>query len=324
MIAGVLRLLTYNLESLGKRHGAPPLDARIAVLRPRLVGLAADLLCLQEVDGERSTKEQPREPRALRRTIQRTPYTDFHMAVTPGPSGKGVADRHNLATLSRLPIAAMQAIRHELVAPPKLRTDGRVEMQATFDRPLLHVSVVLAGGDTLHLINLHLRAPLAAPIAGARTDAGGWRTASDWAVGYQLAAMKRTAQALEARLLVDRLLDRDADALIAVCGDLNAVEIEVPTRLLKATVDDTQNPLLTGRALVSLADLVPADRRFSVWHHGHPVLVDHILASPALAARCRTVEIHNQGLVDEAAAERLGAAFIDSTHAPVVAVFDLE
>lgn len=318
----MLRLLSYNLESLGERQGAPPLDARVAVLRPRLVGLAADVLCLQEIDGQRSHKGAPREPLALTKVIERTAYADFHLAATPGPAGHGISDRHNLVTLSRLPFAEARAVRHEFVAPPKLKAGRFDEIEAPFDRALLYASVALADGRRLHVINLHLRAPLAVPVVPR--DGGHHPSVQAWAIGYQLAAMKRTAQALEARLLVDRLLDQDADALIAVCGDLNATPLEVPARLLAAAPEDTGEPLLADRRLVPLTDTVPAERRFSVRHYGSTLLVDHILASTGLARLCRSVELHNQGLVDESAAEKMGAAFADSTHAPLVAVFDIE
>ncbi|WP_119420462.1 endonuclease/exonuclease/phosphatase family protein [Desertibaculum subflavum] len=319
----MLRLLTYNLESLGERPGSPPLDARIAVLRPRLTGLAADILCLQEIDGRHPAKGRPREPSALQRVIAGTIYEGFHVAVTPGPDGAGVADRHNLMILSRLPIVSTRAVRHELVAPPALRTGPFGEIAAPFDRPLLYACATLADGQKLHLINLHLRAPLPVPIPGTHPDPGSQSGTARWAAGYQLAAMKRSAQALEARLLVDRLLDEDAGALIAVCGDLNAGPTEVPVRLLTADRSDSVEAPSAERALVPLADAVPAERRFTVRRHGQQALVDHVLASQPLAAHCRAVEIHNQGLADERDAEKMGANFTDSTHAPMVAVFDL-
>ena len=320
----MLRLLTYNVESLGERTGSPPLDARISVLRPRLVGMAADILCLQEIDGRHVAGGLPREPVALRRVIAGTVYEGFHLATTPGAGGQGVADRHNLAVVSRLPFAATRAVRHELVAPPALRIEQFGEVAAPFDRPLLYVSIVLGGGLHLHVINLHLRAPLPVPIPQAQSDPVSRGGPAAWAAGFQLAAMKRGAQALEARLLVDRLLDEDKNALIAVCGDLNAGPLEVPVRLLTADRGEPAEAPFADRALVPLAELIPAERRFSVRRRGQAVLVDHILASRALAALCRGVEIHNQGLIDEKEAEKLGARFADSTHAPMVAMFDLE
>ena len=44
---GRLRIATFNLENLGAREDAP-LEGRIEKLRPQLLRLDADVLCLQE------------------------------------------------------------------------------------------------------------------------------------------------------------------------------------------------------------------------------------------------------------------------------------
>ncbi len=47
------RIAAFNLENLDDRPDLdPPLDERIALLRPQLLRLAADVLCLQEVNGQ--------------------------------------------------------------------------------------------------------------------------------------------------------------------------------------------------------------------------------------------------------------------------------
>ena len=44
-----LRIATFNLENLDdKPRQQPTLDERIAVMRPQLLRLQADMLCLQE------------------------------------------------------------------------------------------------------------------------------------------------------------------------------------------------------------------------------------------------------------------------------------
>ena len=48
-----LRIATFNLENLDNKPGEKPtLDERIAVMRPQLIRLNADILCLQEVNGQ--------------------------------------------------------------------------------------------------------------------------------------------------------------------------------------------------------------------------------------------------------------------------------
>lgn len=48
-----LRVATFNLENLDDKAGKKPtLEERIAVMRPMLLRLDADVLCLQEVNGQ--------------------------------------------------------------------------------------------------------------------------------------------------------------------------------------------------------------------------------------------------------------------------------
>jgi endonuclease/exonuclease/phosphatase family metal-dependent hydrolase len=57
-----LRIATFNIENLDDEPGDDPtLAERIAVLRPALERLRADVLCLQEVHGQ----EQAGQPREL-------------------------------------------------------------------------------------------------------------------------------------------------------------------------------------------------------------------------------------------------------------------
>ncbi|MGE4217935.1 MAG: endonuclease/exonuclease/phosphatase family protein [Alphaproteobacteria bacterium] len=323
-----LRIATFNLESLDDAPGLdPPLPRRLAVLRPILDRLDADLLCLQEVNGQLPGGRQPRQLLALDALLAGTPLGDFHRAATPGPHG-APADRHNLVVLSRWPILESRSLRHDLVPPPLYRPVTALPPSAAaapveWDRPILHAAIALPGGRRLDLLNLHLRAPLAAPVAGQKQSSFVWRSAAGWAEGFYIAAMKRTGQALEARLLVDRLFDADPDGLIAVAGDLNAEALETPVRAIQADAEDTGNPALAGRSLSAVETGVPEAGRFSVLHHGRRLMLDHLLASPALARCCRRTDILNEGLLDEYFAYLAGLHPAASFHAPVVAEFVL-
>ena len=181
-----------------------------------------------------------------------------------------------------------------------------------WDRPLLYAGIVAPGG-LLHVINLHLRAPRPAPVATAR----GLGSSRSRVEGQFVAALKRDGQALEARLFVETMFDADPAARIAICGDFNADEFETPTRLLRGGGDvaDPADP----RALIALETRVAPERRHTVIHAGRRGLLDHVLASPALATRWRGTWILNDALADEA----LNAGPIDgSFHAPVVVSFN--
>ncbi len=324
MAETLFRIATFNLESLDDDVSDPPFAARIATLRPQLERLSADILCLQEVDAQHPVKKEPRVLRALTRLLDGTRYAGFH--VTAG-DGASPADRHNPVLVSRWPITATRLLRHDLVPPPRVHLATAVPpmteaMDVTWDRPALQTAIALPGGRVLHIFNLHLRAPLAAPVPGQKAGAFVWKTAEGWAEGYYLAALKRAGQALETRLAVDRLFDADPDALVMVAGDCNAGVEHTPLRILCADLESTGNPALAGRVLAPLERVIPPDRRFSVLHAGAAVMLDHLLVSPQLAGWFRDVAIHNEGLSDEVF-HPVDARSPESYHAPLVASFAL-
>lgn len=325
-----LRIATFNLESLDDRPDLDlPLDARIAALRPQLLRLQADVLCLQEVNGQRSPGGGPRRLLALDRLLEDTPYAAFDRVSSSRVSGTGSEQEcgadavHNLVILSRHPITAHAEIRHELIAPPTYKPvtadpAPRAAQPVEWDRPILHATIKLPHGVTLQVVNLHLRAPLAAPVAGQKASSQMWKSVSGWAEGFFLATMKRAGQALETRLLIERLFDAEPEALIAVCGDFNAEERQTPLRTIRASPEDTGNPRLAGRQLIPLERTLPQSQRFSVLHAGRKEMLDHVLVSPALLGCYRQVEVYNQDLTDETT-----DSGPDSHHAPLVAEFEI-
>lgn len=324
-----LRIATFNLENLGDREteGGASLGERIRLLRPQLLRLRADIVCLQEIDGQRGACGR-RSLAALDALIAGTPYAGFHRLTTLSRSHAGPRDKHNLVVLSRLAFADSRQILHDFVAPPLHRpvgADGAAgEARAVeWDRPLLYARLPLGSEAGLHLINVHLRAPRAAFIPGGKDARQAWRTMSGWAEGFFLAAVKRAGQALEARLLIDRIFDAEPEALIAVCGDFNADLHEIPVRTIRGDEEDAGNPHLAQRTLVAVERSLPESRRYSVRHHGRAQMLDHLLVSRALMAFYRGIEVHNEDLGDELAFPHAVPGALESFHAPLVATFCL-
>jgi endonuclease/exonuclease/phosphatase family metal-dependent hydrolase len=319
MSGQVLRIATFNLESLGDEE----LSARIAVLRPALVRLRADILCLQEVNGQRATRGRERRLVALSALISETRYAGYQIISTLTIEGHP-ADRHNLVILSRLPIVGHAQIKHDFVERPLYRAATASPRSdhpepIEWERPLLHAEIAV-GVTSLHVINLHLRAPLAAPVAGQKLGPFSWRTAGGWAEGFFLAAVKRAGQALEARVLTERLLDADPNALVVVAGDLNADIYEVPLRILRAEHGDVGNAALLSRALSPVEDVIPEARRFTVLHHGRRLMLDHLLVSAKLRTYLTYAESLNENLLDEVDTVEQ-CAVGGSFHAPLLAEF---
>jgi len=175
-------IATFNLEKLDDGPDAPmPLAAQLAILRPQLQRLRADVLCLQEVNVRRVAGAPARVLTALDRLVEGTPLASYQRAVSGGPSGP--ADAHNLVVLSRFPILGTTQHLHDLVAPPDhalITAEPAVadKRPLRWDRPVLVVDLALPGGRTLHVVNVHFKVPLAANIAGQKLEPFVWRNMS--------------------------------------------------------------------------------------------------------------------------------------------------
>jgi endonuclease/exonuclease/phosphatase family metal-dependent hydrolase len=196
-------------------------------------------------------------------------------------------------------------------------------MEIAFERPILVTDIEFAAGHVLTVINVHFRAPIAAPISGQKESAFVWKSVGGWAEGYAVSAWKRTAQALETRLVIERLMDEDGDRLIIVAGDFNAEDHETPLKILIGAEEDTGNGHLAKRALVVLDRSLAVDRRFSIVHHGRAQMLDHILANRPMLACFRDIEAHNETVPDELVTFARVRQEPGSPHAPIAAHFDL-
>ncbi len=316
-----MRIATFNIENLDF-----PLEHRLAVLRPALERLEADIICLQEVNSQKVPNTSERQLRALEHLLDGTEYADFHRAETHSERHGGVASTHNLVTLSRYPIAENRQIWHQRVPPASVHLCSVESSDASptvmrFDRPFL-VTAIDVNDTTLHVFNVHLRAPLATSIPDQKISAFTWKSVSSWAEGYYLSGLKRTGQALEVRLVIDEIFDADETAHILVTGDFNAEEHETGPRIIAGAAEDTGNAELSARSLVILDRAMEPERRFSVIHYGRPQMLDHMFASHALYGRFREISIHNEALGDEVVGYSKGVEAAGSYHAAIVATFD--
>jgi exonuclease III len=323
-----LRIATFNLENLDEKpEQKPMLNERIAFMRPQLLRLNADILCLQEVNGQ----EKPGHPRrllALAKLLANTPYAGYHQVSTMTEDGTQVYDERNLAFLSRFQISEHHQYKHDFAPAPRYRKvtakpEEREAKEVTWERPILHAGIQLDNDRIVDIINVHLKSRLPTNIPGQTVNNGTWKTASGWAEGFFLSSMKRVGQALETRMLVDTLFDANEDALIVVCGDFNADFDEVPVEAIRGDVETTGNDKLAKRVMVPCERTIPEPSRFSLLHHGKGRMIDHLLVSRSLLAHYRSSEIHNKLLHDESVAFGTDVKFPESDHAPVIAEFEL-
>ncbi|GAB4511068.1 MAG: endonuclease/exonuclease/phosphatase family protein [Roseibium sp.] len=322
-----MKLATFNMESFGAdRHDPEALKPRLVALRPKLLELEADILCLQEVNAQKRKGAARRRFDALDMLLEETPYRDYHRAASERAPGKGPGDRHNLVILSRYPVRRAESLFQHHARPPlwlpKTAEPPYDSPQAVaFDRPVLQTEIDIGGSRPLHLFGVHLRAPIAAMIRGGKRADRSWKSVSAWAEGYHLSVLKQTAQALELRLAVEALFDADGEARILLAGDFNATGDTGTLRLIRADPEDTESPDLDPRRLYQLDTALPRDRRNTVLHRGRGQTLDHILASAALAGRTVDVRVFNQDLADEVLDS--DDTFAGSFHAAMRAEFEI-
>ena len=323
-MATTVRIATFNLENLDDKPASQPtLAQRVALMRPQLQRLRADILCLQEVNGQE--QGGTRTLAALDALIAGTEYQPFHRVSTTTVAGPPF-DERNLVVLSRFPIATHSQIKHEITPRPAYRRVTAIPadtaaIEITWERPILRTGITLPDGGTLHLLNVHLKSKLPTPVPGQHPSQFVFTSASGWAEGSFISAMKRIGQALELRILIDRIFDQEANARIVACGDFKADIDEVPMEPIRGDVENTGNASLISRLMIPCERNIPEPSRFSLYHHGRGVMLDHIRASRAMLPHWRGTEAHNEILHDESVSFAVDTRFPESDHAPVIAEF---
>src|SRR5215831_7038196 len=178
-----IRIGTFNLENFDdKPNQAPSLATRIELMRPQLVRMRADILCLQEVNGQEQGG-QPRQLLALQQLLAGTQYAGNTITSTK-TTGNEVFDERNLVVVSPFPVLTVQQIKNSKVPEPEYKRITAVPADPTakpfgWERPMLHV------------LNVHLKSKLPTDIPGQKKDQFTWNTATGWAEGAFLSALKR-------------------------------------------------------------------------------------------------------------------------------------
>jgi len=136
----VVRIATFNVENLDDKPDLrPSLAERIAVLRPQLVRVRADVLCLQEVHGQEASG-QPRSLAALDELVKGTVYETFHRVHTRTQQGEAY-DVRNLVVLSRFPVLEHRQLKNTGGAPAYQKVTAQppetVARPVEWERPIL-------------------------------------------------------------------------------------------------------------------------------------------------------------------------------------------
>jgi endonuclease/exonuclease/phosphatase family metal-dependent hydrolase len=329
-----IRIATFNLENFDEPapDKPPSLADRIALMKPQIARLRADIACFQEVHGQ-ERPGQPRDLLALKELLAGTDLDGASLTSTTLANG-AVFDLRNLVIATHLPVIKHQQLKNDLVNEPRYQRLTAIPPDVApvaigIERPILHAQIDVdhgAPGRLVHIITVHLKSKLPTDIPGQLGGTHGdvWLSADGWAEGSFLSSMKRMSQALEVRRLVDQILHDDPDARSVVAGDFNAEPEEVPVLAICGNVEDTNNGDLATRVLVPIEHTIPSEARYTLFHHGRGQMIDHMLVTRNLLAHYRGSEIHNEILHDDSIAFATDVKYPESDHAPVVATFDFD
>lgn len=329
-----LRIATFNLENFDfqKTKKDPKLEDRIAVMRPQLQRMDADILCLQEVNGQKTDSTDKRLSfLALDELLKGTKYENFNRVFTfdektLNENKPQIYPERNLVILSCFEILEHHQYKHKFAPAPHyaiVTTEGEhVPSEITWERPILHAKIKI-GEKALDVINIHLKSKIPTDIPGQKIDNYTWKTASSWAEGFFISSIKRVGQALETRILIDKLFNEREDSWIVVCGDFNSELDDVPVEAIRGRVENTGNGELAKRIMLPCEMSIPESARFSLYHEGKGNMLDHLLVCRNMLAYYKMSEVHNEMLHDETIAFATDIKFPESDHAPVIAEFEV-
>ncbi|MBI5015107.1 MAG: endonuclease/exonuclease/phosphatase family protein [Deltaproteobacteria bacterium] len=299
-----LRLATFNLENLGLRPDEDTeavrawLPVHLTALRAMLRRLDADAVAFQEL----------LDPSLLPALVEGLGYPHIAVADDGGPSPL------RIGVLSRYPLRdpAAVATRADLRAADR-KSGLTIRVQGAFSRPVLEVRWCLPGLE-IYLVVLHWKSKIPSPI-GSESGEARWESLAQVGEGRLVSEIKRLAQAVEVRRVVDRHLTENPDACLAVLGDFNDTLDSEGVRIVRGDARSAGAPRLTSQELVPCELAIPRDLRFTHIFRGHREMLDHIFLSRGLMPRFVSARVLNEDL-NEAAEGPLPAAEADRGWAP--------
>ncbi|MBD0400849.1 endonuclease/exonuclease/phosphatase family protein [Flammeovirga sp. EKP202] len=327
-----MRIATFNIENLdfSGDDKNPSLELRKPALRNQFERMNADVVCLQEVHGQETPEHSSDNPNrtlsALDAILDGTKYQEYHKVSTMTQDNTP-RDKRNLVILSKYEILEVAQYNNEFINNLKYKKVTQVPesddiLNVNWERPIFYVKLKISDHDVMHVINVHFKSRLASNIKGQLAGYQ-WKSAAGWAEGYFLSSIKRVGQALETRILIDNIFEQEPEAKIVVCGDFNAEPGQVPVEAIQGKMENTNNPDLISKELISCSRSIAESIRYSHLHHGKGNLLDHMLVSKSLFQHFKDAKIFNEQLHDESLPFAFDTKYPESDHAVFLSEFNL-
>jgi endonuclease/exonuclease/phosphatase family metal-dependent hydrolase len=233
----------------------------------------------------------------------------------------GTADSRGIrcALLARIRIVSSGVHTADKLSFPVFR-DGDPEPfgpRIPLRRGVVHARIEAPTIGDVDVFVVHFKSPLPVPLRDATGVEVEAATARDRGEGALRSLVWRCAEGLYTRGLVDEVLAQNPGAHVAVVGDLNDVAESPAVMVLRGDGQGEGD-------LFDCAAGVPPEVRFSAFHRGRALQIDHVLATRALHARRVGVRFLNADLRDHGEFHPGGPepVTIDSDHAPLVVRFE--
>lgn len=301
-----LRIATFNLKDFflprndAERSVAPGKFANVAA---NLRRANADIVALQEVGEEQQ----------LDRLVKDVADLGYGAPVLGTTDKRGI----RCAILTRVPIQWSQVHTHKALPFPRF-VEGDAEPfvdRIPLRRGVVHVRVEAPDIGEIDVLTAHFKSNL--PVRLRKVDGREIEdtTTRGRAESAVRSLVQRAAEALYIRGLIDDIMKASPDHAVCVLGDLNDHFDSLPVRILRGIGEPGHD------ALRAVAELLPAERRYSCLHGEEKTLIDHILVSERLFGFAKGYEIYNEGLRYHGAHVEPIAPTEDSDHALCVATF---
>jgi predicted extracellular nuclease len=204
-------------------------------------------------------------------------YQYLEVTPTNGTDGGQPGGNIRQAFLYRAPVTLKAGVVGDALTPTQVLADGTLSLNPgridptnpafTNSRKPLAATFRVHGRDLIVIANHWNSKGGDQPLVGR----------------YQpptlVSEIQRLAQAQVVARFVDRILDADPQALVAVVGDLNDFSWSSPVQQL------------TSVGMKQLDELLPTAARYSYVFQGNSQTLDHMLTSPALAALLPSFDI---------------------------------
>jgi endonuclease/exonuclease/phosphatase family metal-dependent hydrolase len=276
-----LRLATFNLKDFfaprEPRENAVVV-AKVSNVAASLRRARADVVALQEVGS----------PELIDRLLAEVPELGYGAPVMGSEDRRGIRN----AILSRLPVQWSQVHRATSLPFPRF-VEGDPEPfpnRIPLRRGVVHVRLEAGALGEVDVLTVHFKSNLPAPLK--TTEGAELPAPTPHAIGESAvrSLVQRAAEALFVRGLVDGVFAHNPDHAICVMGDFNDTMDSLPVRLVRGIDSTSKHWLSTG------AEEIDEALRFSCFHGGSPMLIDHVLLSERLHRGLHTFEIHNEAL----------------------------